>query len=111
MLRKKLLLIGFGFILLLIVGCSLFKQEICVLKDPNFKDELGITPLIYASSRGHIYIVELLLDLGANPNIVDFNEKNAKYTDITKCMVCFSVISNVCHFFYFNTCRNKSAAF
>ena len=27
--------------------------------------------------------------LGEGANMIDFNEKNSNYTDITKCMVCF----------------------
>ena len=37
--------------------------------DPNFRDYLGNTALIYASLRGLNNIAELLLDNGANPNI------------------------------------------
>ena len=37
--------------------------------DPNVKDNDGRTPLHRAAKRGHVDIVKLLLEHGANPNI------------------------------------------
>lgn len=39
--------------------------------DPNVRDPLGTTALIYACSNGHSEIADILLDSGADPSIVD----------------------------------------
>jgi len=41
--------------------------------DVNWKDELGFTPLSWASGYGHVQIVKLLLDRGAQINMQDNN--------------------------------------
>ena len=43
-----------------------------VVLDPNYKEEdTGCTLLIWASAKGNTYIVNMLLDIGADPNIKD----------------------------------------
>ncbi len=52
-----------------------------IAKDPSLtdaKDETGLTPLIYAVSRGHRKVVELLLEKGADVNVQD----NAGYSPL-----------------------------
>lgn len=43
--------------------------------DPNLKDEDGRTPLLHASSRGHVEVVQLLLARAADPDIQDAAQK------------------------------------
>ncbi|TEB25316.1 ankyrin [Coprinellus micaceus] len=38
-------------------------------KDPNVKDEIGWTPLHYASQRGFVVVVKCLLEFKADPNM------------------------------------------
>ncbi len=50
------------------------KVEALIAKNPaltDAKDEMGLTPLIYAVSRGHREVVELLLNEGADVNTQD----------------------------------------
>lgn len=57
------------------------KVEVLIAENPgltNAKDEMGLTPLIYAVSRGHRKVVELLLNKGADVNIQD----NAGYSPV-----------------------------
>jgi len=42
-----------------------------IVTNPNIADELGWTPLHYASMLGYKEVVEVLLGAGANPNIAD----------------------------------------
>ena len=47
--------------------------------DINVQEENGLTPLMVAAQAGHIEIVRILLDAGANPYITDnrgFNAEN-----------------------------------
>ncbi|KAH4216616.1 hypothetical protein HBI26_190290 [Parastagonospora nodorum] len=39
--------------------------------DPNVRDSLGTTPLIYACARGHAQVAEILLEAGALAHFVD----------------------------------------
>ena len=39
--------------------------------DVNMHEPNGLTPLMVAAQRGHMHIVKLLLDAGANPRLTD----------------------------------------
>lgn len=45
--------------------------------DPNIQDVFGITPLIHAAARGRLETVQLLLQHGARPLLVDSEGKTA----------------------------------
>ncbi len=47
--------------------------------DVNMHEPNGLTPLMVAAQRGHIRIVKLLLDAGANPRLTDNKGFNAQY--------------------------------
>lgn len=47
--------------------------------DINAHDPAGKTPLMMASQNGHIQIVKLLLEAGANPRLTDNMGLDAKY--------------------------------
>ena len=89
----KTALLGFMTFYFLFVPCmsaeihkaamegDLAKVQELIAKNPDLtdaKDEMGLTPLIYAVSRGHRKVVELLLENGADVNIQD----NAGYSPV-----------------------------
>lgn len=50
---------------------SAIEQHLSAGFNPNFKDRAGRTPLMYAAARGNDYVVRLLLDAGADVNVLD----------------------------------------
>ena len=52
--------------------------------DEYFKDAEGLTPLHYASSCGHLAVVRLLLQRGADPNIQDLEGDTPNNYDTDK---------------------------
>ena len=49
---------------------SLVDQTLGEGFNPNFKDPAGRTPLMYAAARGHVYLVKVLLEAGADVNVL-----------------------------------------
>ena len=47
--------------------------------DVNMHEPNGLTPLMVAAQGGHVRIVKLLLDAGANPRLTDNKGFNAQY--------------------------------
>ena len=47
--------------------------------EPNNIDDIGETPLHWATYRGHNEVVKILLDGGADPNKVGYNERTPLY--------------------------------
>lgn len=55
---------------------DIIKKAINHVKDPNFTDQNGYTPLIYAVLYSSDEVMEILLKKGANPNYQNTQEQN-----------------------------------